>query len=79
MITANNSQLLSKKVSKDSKSHSNQKENAKKIEINTTTNQARVISKKINDIYLIDPTFDKYEMNFTSISSISTDYSEKIS
>ena len=79
MITANNSQLLSKKVSKDSKSYSNQKENAKKIEINTTTIQARVISKKINDIYLIDPTFDKYEMNFNSISSISTDYSEKIS
>lgn len=38
-------------------------ENLKKIKIITTTNKARIVSRKINEIYQIDPTINKFHIS----------------
>lgn len=43
------------------------------IEILTTINKARIISKKINNIFEIDPTLDEYEIELPKEISISED------
>lgn len=40
------------------------KEETRIIDFTTTINKARIISKKINDAYLTDPTINEYEINF---------------
>ena len=41
----------------------NSQEKKDKITINTTKNKARVISRKINDSYQVDPTINEYPIN----------------
>lgn len=43
------------------------------IEILTTINKARIISKKINNLFEIDPTLDEYEIELPKEISISED------
>lgn len=39
-------------------------EYGEKVTIETTVNEARIISKKINDLFYIDPTITEYEITF---------------
>ena len=58
--------IIFKLIKNDQASSLNSKNSkTERITINTTINQARTISKKINDIYLIDPTFNQYEFHFS--------------
>ena len=54
------------------------KQETKEIEIKTSINKARIISKNINDIFLIDPTVNKYEINYQVNSNDSTQTQNKI-
>ena len=42
-------------------------------------NKARVISKNVNNIYLIDPTINEYEINYYIKNNIMTENIDKIS
>ena len=50
----------------------NNNNNKNEFEINTTINKARVLSKKINDAYLIGPKIDKYEIHYSTHKNHST-------
>ena len=67
-----NFEIVVKITSNDSK------QETKKIEIKTSINKARIISKNINDIFLIDPTVNKYEINYQVNSNDSTQTQNKI-
>ena len=45
------------------KNNQNSQEKIDKITINTTRNKARVISRRINDAYQVDPTINEYPFN----------------
>lgn len=49
------------------------------ITFNISINKARVISKKINEIYQIDPTIDKYEIKINELNDEIYEYEEAIS
>ena len=47
--------------------------------INISINKARVISRKINEIYQVDPTIDKYEIKINELTDEIDEYEEAIS
>ena len=75
---SDNFKIILKFGNKNSRSNLKQNKNTNKIEINTTINRARVISKNINHIYLVDPTVDKYEIKFPTNCNRTAEYPKKI-
>lgn len=75
---SDNFKIILKFGNKNSQSNLKQNKNTNKIEINTTINRARVISKNINHIYLVDPTVDKYEIKFPTNCNRTAEYPKKI-